>query len=112
MSDPADCASSRAQDPTGVVLPTRQMNALRLLLNKSSVSPHEVAALDVHVIERAPGIGRKSLELIEAWLRSQGCQLAGLSNKLPNRRLQQKQRKLEQAIDLLRGNGYEVRRPP
>jgi hypothetical protein len=105
--DPS-CASTAA--PAAFVLPTRQCNALRLLLNKPSFSPREVAALDVRVIARAPGIGRKSLELIDRWLRSHGYQISGLPRRQNDRRRQLKQRKLEEAIELLRVYGYGVHR--
>ena len=36
------------------LLPTRQRNALRLLLDKRIFTPEEIAALDYHVVERAP----------------------------------------------------------
>lgn len=102
------CAGS--PESATAVLPTRQRNALRLLLNKPSISPQEVAALDARVIERAPGIGRKSLELIDDWLRAHGYRLAGLPARHVNRRQERRQRKVEEAIDLLRVSGYEVRR--
>ena len=113
MTDGASSCASTAEsaaNPAAIILPTRQRNALRLLLNKSGISPQEVAALDVRVIERAPGIGRKSLELIDAWLRGYGYQLSEAPSRPSNRRQQSKQRKVEEAIDLLRVCGYEVRR--
>ena len=110
MSDMTDCKSPPAGEPGGIALPTRPRNALRLLLNKSSFSPQEIAALDVRTLERAPGIGRKSVDLINAWLKSHGFQLSGPPRSSFSNRQIQKQRKLQQAIDLLRGNGYEVHR--
>ncbi len=105
--------SDRKLPPGGeseaTVLPTRQRNALRLLLNKASISPQEIAALDIRVIERAPGIGRKSLDLINTWLESHGCALSGVPRLTLGNRQIQRQRKLEQAIELLRGSGYEIR---
>jgi hypothetical protein len=112
LSEITDGASSCAgtAKPVAFVLPTRQCNALRLLLNKPGFSPQEVAALDVRVIERTPGIGRKSLEIIDHWLRSHGYRLSGLPRQQSSRRQQLRQRKLEEAIELLRLSGYEVRR--
>jgi hypothetical protein len=103
-----------AAPPVAAVLPMRQRNALRVLLNKSSISPQEIAALDVRVIERAPGIGRKGIELIDNWLRGHGYRLSGLPCQQLNRLhiQQRKQRKIEEAIKLLRLCGYEVRRLP
>lgn len=111
MSDITDCTSLSKNGPDQVVLPTRQRNALRLLLEKPSFSPQEIAALDRRVIERAPGIGRKSIELIDTWLKSHGYALQGTSNPVAGRRQERKRRKLQQAIDLLRVHGYEIRRP-
>ena len=92
------------------LLPTRQQNALRLLFNKSSFSPEEVAALDYRVLARAPGIGKNSLALIHAWLHNLGYEMAGLPTAPTNQRVVQRQRKLERAIDYLRWQGYEVHR--
>jgi hypothetical protein len=91
-------------------LPTRQKNALRLLLAKAVITAEEVARLDSRVIERAPGIGKNSLRIIRAWLNGQGYELAGRSDPVICKRLVQRQRKLEHAIDYLRENGYEVNR--
>ena len=91
-------------------LPTRQKNALRLLLGKAVITPGEVARLDGRAIERAPGIGKSSLRIIREWLRGQGYELAGRSDTAISKRLVQRQRKLERAIDYLRENGYDVRR--
>ena len=110
MSDMTDCKLPPGGESGVIVLPTRQRNALRLLLNKASFSPQEIAALDIRVIERAPGIGRKSLDLINAWLKSHGCELSGAPRATLGNRQIQKQRKLQQAIDLLRGSGYEIHR--
>jgi hypothetical protein len=91
-------------------LPTRQKNALRLLLGKSAITPEEVARLDYRVIERAPGVGKNSLAIIRAWLNGHGFELKGLPDPVPNQRRLQRQRKLEQAIDYVRDHGYEVLR--
>ncbi|MDR2788794.1 MAG: hypothetical protein LBD06_10670 [Candidatus Accumulibacter sp.] len=82
------------------------------MLNKSNISPKEVAALDVRLIERAPGIGRKGIELIDNWLRSHGYQLSGPPCQQINRLQfqQRKQRRIEEAIELLRVCGYEVQK--
>lgn len=91
-------------------LPTRQKNALRLLLGKAVITPEEVARLDSRVIERAPGIGKNSLRIIREWLSGQGYELTGHSAPVVSKRLVQRQRKLERAINYLRENGYDVRR--
>ena len=97
-------------EPSVVDLPTRQKNALRLLLGKAAISAEEVAGLDSRVIERAPGIGKNSLRIIRAWLNGQGYELPGSADGTISKRLVQRQRKLERAIDYLRENGYDVRR--
>ena len=111
MSDLPDCKPANADDSRPAVLPMRQRNALRLLLDKPEFSPAEIAALDYRIIERAPGVGRNSAAIIRAWLNSHGYELAGQPKPAPNLRIEQRQRKLERAIDYLRWHGYEVRRP-
>lgn len=111
MSDLPDCKPANADDSELVVLPTRQKNALRLLLDKPDVSPAEVAALSYRALERAPGIGSHSIAIIGAWLHAYGYELAGEPRPPPTHRVEQRQRKLERAIDYLRWHGYEVHRP-
>ena len=111
MSDSSGCKPSSDAGPAVAVLPTRQKNALRLLLDKASITPEEVAAIDYRILERAPGIGRKSIDLIGAWLNSHGHEVAGLPPLTVNPRTAQRNRKLERAIEYLRWHGYEVRRP-
>ena len=110
MSEPSSGKSSNESVPFIADLPTRQKNALRLLLGKAVITAEEVARLDSRVIERAPGIGKNSLRIIQGWLNGQGYELKGQSDPVINKRLVQRQRKLEHAIDYLRENGYEVRR--
>ena len=110
MSDLPDCKLANAEDARLVVLPTRQRNALRLLLEKSEISPAEIAALDYRLLERAPGIGRSSITIIRAWLNSHGYELTGQPKPPPSHRVDQRQRKLERAIVYLRWHGYEVHR--
>jgi hypothetical protein len=110
MSDTTVCKPPPDADSGVVALPTRQKNALRLLLNKPEISPGEVAALDYRSIERAPGIGKKSVALIRTWLNGHGYELSGLPSDHINPHVAQRRRKLERAIDYLRGQGYEVHR--
>ena len=70
MADNSDCRS--ASKSIMGDLPTRQKNALRLLLGKASFTAEEVAAIDYRVIERAPGVGKNSLAIINAWLGTYG----------------------------------------
>lgn len=92
-----------------VHLPTRQRNALRHLLGQATITAADVARLNYRTLERAPGVGRQSLDIIVAWLRAHGLEPAGQPTPTANPRVLQRQRKLERAINLLRDNGYEVR---
>lgn len=112
-----DCRTDPAEDAVPALtagaadLPTRQKNALRLLLAKPVITPQEVAALDYRVLLRAPGIGKKSLELIRIWLQANGCAPPEPQGLRSEARLVRRRSKLERAIDTLRWHGYEVRRP-
>ena len=108
MPDLSDCKP--ASGSALAALPTRQKNALRLLLDKPSFTPEEVAAIDYRVLERSPGIGKNSLAIIAAWLAGHGYELKGLPSVVVNPREAQRQRKLERAIDYLHWHGYEVHR--
>jgi len=110
MSEPFNGKPSNESVPFVEDLPTRQKNALRLLLGKAVITAEEVARLDCRVIERAPGIGRNSLRIIRDWLNGQGYELMGQLDPVVSKRLVQRQRRLDRAIDYLRENGYEVRR--
>ena len=110
MSTPYISDAPTETDSVIEELPTRQKNALRLLLGKAVISAEEVARLDCRVIERAPGIGKNSVRIIQSWLKGQGYELSGLPDVGNNKRHVQRQRKLERAIDYVRGHGYEVRR--
>ena len=105
----ADSAAESAEDD--MHLPTRQMNALRHLLDRAQVTPEEVARLGYGVLERAPGVGRQSIEVIRAWLRKHGLDLQGRARETHRLRDVQRQRKLEQAIRLLQKYGYDIRPP-
>ena len=110
MSDPSAGKPSRGSESVTPDLPTRQKNALRLLLSKPVITPDEVARLDYRVIERAPGVGKNSLAIIRAWLKAHGLELSGLPGPISDQRRLQRQRKLERAIDYVRDHGYEVLR--
>ena len=56
-------------------LKTRQVNALRMLLERREFTAEDVAALDYYLLARMPGIGGKSLDAIREWLTSQGLDL-------------------------------------
>ena len=110
MHDMTACKSSGDSGSAIMDLPTRQKNALRLLLDKRVITPEEVALLDFRSVERAPGIGKNSLDIIRAWLKSFGLDLRGVPTATSNQRTAQRTRKLERAIDYLRWHGYEVHR--
>jgi hypothetical protein len=111
MTDCTPVTPPQAETETETqTLPTRQKNALRLLLAKPVISAEEVARIDYRVLERAPGVGKKSIDIIRAWLHSQGYELNGLPQVSVTPRLVQRKRKLERAIDYLRWHGYEVHR--
>ncbi|MEI7612261.1 MAG: hypothetical protein WCK63_05095 [Betaproteobacteria bacterium] len=110
MPEMNDCQTSSESDQDRLDLPTRQKNALRILLSKPVISPQEVAGLDRRVLERAPGVGQQSVAIIRAWLNDHGYDLSEVSVPVVNQRVVQHKRKLERAIEYLRGRGYEVRR--
>jgi len=89
-------------------LPTRQMNALRVLLNKHDFEPKEVAHIDIRILMRASGIGHKGLAIIRHWLAQYDCQLEPPQTR---KKSAEPSRKIEQAIHLLRRHGYRVYRP-
>lgn len=91
-------------------LPTRQKNVLRNLLDKPEISPEEVATLGYRVIERAPGVGKQSLDVIRKWLGHYGLDLSGIPANDPDSLAQRRRRKIESAIGYLKAHGYEVRR--
>jgi hypothetical protein len=109
MSEIPDCKPGNGGDV--VTLPTRQKNALRILLDKPNFTPEEIASIDYRTLERAPGVGKNSVAIIGAWLRSHGQELKGLPVAAVNQREVQRQRKLERAIDYLHWHGYEVHGP-
>lgn len=108
MPDMTVCESSPDPVSGGISLPTRQANALRLLLDKPVITPEEVALLSYRSIERAPGVGTKSIAVIRAWLNSHGYELNGLPSSPNSLQGALRKRKLERAIDYLRDQGYEV----
>lgn len=110
MSDTPGCNLPREPQAGPPELPTRQKNALRLLLDKPVITPEEVATLDYRAVERAAGVGKNSLAIIRAWLNSHGLDLRGIPDVSVSGRAAQRKRKLERAIDYLRWHGYEVHR--
>jgi len=93
-------------------LNTRQINALRILLERREFTPEEVASLDYHVLARMPGIGGKSLNIIRGWLAAHGLDLlnspTNYSRSLKYCRLEVR---LVRAQALLEKHGYRVVSP-
>lgn len=93
-------------------LKTRQVNALRMLLERRDFTAEEVAALDYHLLARMPGVGGKSLDIIREWLTAQGLDLlnspADYSRSLRFCRLEAR---LMRARNLLEKNGFRVSPP-
>lgn len=92
-----------------VKLTTRQINALRLLLERKEFSVEDVAQLDYYTLVKTPGIGGKSVHIIREWLAGFGLDLfncpATYSQTLRQQRLRTR---LERAEKLLRKYGYDV----
>ena len=85
-------------------LPTMPRNALRKVFGRPDFTPSEVALLGHRRLERAEGIGRKSLAAIIDWLRCQGYELAGESRGARSRDSAgspREVRKLEKAMRVL-----------
>lgn len=95
-----------------VSLTTRQVNVIRLLLERRDFSPEQVAALEYQALLRTPGIGRKSVQIIRCWLQQQGRDLRNspVSEDDPGR-TQRLARRLDRAAALLRRHGYRVLPP-
>ena len=93
-------------------LKTRQVDALRMLLERRDFTAEDVAALDYHLLARMPGVGGKSLDIIRGWLAAQGLDLlnspADYSRSLRFCRLEAR---LVRARKLLERNGYSVTPP-
>ncbi|MDO6385423.1 hypothetical protein [Uliginosibacterium sp. 31-12] len=98
--------------PEGV-LNTRQINALRALLERRDFTPEDVALLDYHTLSRMPGIGGKSLNIIRGWLAANGLDLANSPDDYRSSlRFCRLQERLVKARRLLEKNGYEVAHTP
>jgi hypothetical protein len=94
-------------------LGTRELNALRVALDKRHVSVEDVAALDYGRLMRMPGLGRKSLANIRAWLAEQGRCLCNdrLEGAPQERDAHEDERGIQRAISYLHGHGYTVLPP-
>lgn len=91
-----------------VRLPTMQVNALRILLDKREFAPEEVARLDYQLLSRSPRIGRKGIVYIRDWLRQFGYDIANHPPPRPDSTSLRKEKQVSKAVDLLRRSGLEV----
>jgi len=95
-----------------VKLTTRQVNALRLLLERKEFSVEDVAQLDYYTLVKTPGIGGKSVHIIREWLSGFGLDLYNCpANYAQTLRQQRLRIRLERAEQLLRKYGYNVQAP-
>jgi hypothetical protein len=92
-------------------LSTRELNALRVALDKRHVSVEDVATLDYGRLTRVPGLGRKSIANIRAWLAEQGRCLCN-DRGADAADLNDDVREIERAIACLHRHGYTVQAPP
>lgn len=92
-------------------LPTRQRNALRILLEKNEFSPEDVANLSYRRLLKSPGIGHKGMVVIRSWLAEHQLDLADLPGERADARKYVASKRLRQAIHILESHGYEVRPP-
>lgn len=93
-------------------LKTRQINALRLLLERRDFTPEDVAALDYHLLARMPGVGGKSLNIIREWLNSHGLDLLNSPGEYARTlRFCRQEARIERARFLLEKHGYSVLPP-
>ncbi|MFT3735515.1 MAG: hypothetical protein QM776_10895 [Rhodocyclaceae bacterium] len=93
-------------------LSTRQINALRMVLERRDFSAREVADIEYAEMLRAPGLGEKGLRAIRDWLASQGLNFRNAPSDDPSPRVTALRRKrLERAIALLEMHGYRVEGP-
>ncbi|MDB5814181.1 MAG: hypothetical protein JWN23_1298 [Rhodocyclales bacterium] len=98
--------------PTTRRLTTRELNALRVALDKRHISVEDVAMLDYASVTRVPGLGRKSIANIRAWLADQGRSLCNdidaNANAAPS---DGDMRSVQRAIAYLHERGYTVLPP-
>lgn len=110
MATPSLPTGQTVQEKCCASLPTRQLNALRLLLEKSVFTPEEVAALDYRHVLKSPGVGQKGAGIIQEWLHAYGLELANQPQASPYEKEKVEPKRVLQAIRLLEKHGYEVHR--
>ncbi|MEC5385156.1 hypothetical protein VVD49_05440 [Uliginosibacterium sp. H3] len=92
-------------------LSTRELNALRVALDKRHVSIDDVAGLDYGRLIRVPGLGRKSIANIRAWLAEQGRSLSNDRGEQAGEPEEEEVRNIQRAITYLHEHGYTVLPP-
>jgi predicted DNA-binding helix-hairpin-helix protein len=93
-------------------LSTRELNALRVALDKRHISVDDVATLDYVRLIRVPGLGRKSIANIRAWLAEQGRSLCNdRSDEHAASEVDEETRNIRRAISYLHEHGYTVLPP-
>lgn len=93
-------------------LSTRELNALRVALDKRHVSVDDVATLDYGRLIRVPGLGRKSIANIRAWLAEQGRSLCNdQGGEISEDEAAEEVRNIQRAITYLHEHGYTVLPP-
>ena len=93
-------------------LTTRELNALRVALDKRHVSVEDVATLDYARLSQVPGLGRKSITNIRAWLAEQGRSLCNDDGSNINAETRDDEsRVIQRAIATLHEHGYTVLPP-
>jgi hypothetical protein len=92
-------------------LSTRELNALRVALDKRHVSVDDVATLDYGRLIRVPGLGRKSIANIRAWLAEQGRSLCNDRGERADDGSDEEVRNIRRAISYLLEHGYTVLPP-
>lgn len=89
-------------------LPTRQRNALRLLLDQHEFSPQDVAQLDYRHLLKSPGVGCKGVEIVRKWLAQFQLDLHRPPSANSRPVTTGPSKRVEQAIRLLERHGYVV----
>lgn len=101
-------------EPGVARLPTPARHALCKLFGRSGFTAEEVFALGYRRLQRAEGIGQKSLQAIIDWLAQHGFALAAPPPPPPAGPPDEVPAALRQSIDgavrLLRSHGYRVHR--
>lgn len=95
-------------------LTTRQLNALRVALDKRHISVDDVAGLDYRALARMPGLGHKGIANIRTWLAEHGRRLSndeGGAADAHDTEREETLRRIRRAIACLQDQGYTVLPP-